>query len=81
MLQAGGPTWQVPLGRRDSTTANAARTSDIPSPFETFENLSLKFSNKELDSTDLVALSGNLLEIFPILPRQNTARTALITCV
>jgi peroxidase len=59
MLQAGGPTWQVPLGRRDSTTANAARTSDIPSPFETFENLSLKFSSKELDSTDLVALSGN----------------------
>lgn len=55
---AGGPTWQVPLGRRDSTTANAARTSDIPSPFETFENLSLKFSSKELDSTDLVALSG-----------------------
>lgn len=59
MLQAGGPTWQVPLGRRDSMTANAAGTSDIPSPFETFANLSLMFSNKELDSTDLVALSGN----------------------
>ncbi|KAJ6340904.1 hypothetical protein OIU78_009144 [Salix suchowensis] len=58
MFQAGGPAWKVPLGRRDSRTAKPAGTADIPGPDETLENLALKFSNKELDSTDLVALSG-----------------------
>ncbi|XWS52420.1 hypothetical protein CRYUN_Cryun11dG0069500 [Craigia yunnanensis] len=56
---AGGPTWQVPLGRRDSRTANQAGTSGIPSPFDDFSELQRKFRDVGLDdSTDLVALSG-----------------------
>ncbi|MBA0866291.1 hypothetical protein Goshw_019708 [Gossypium schwendimanii] len=58
---AGGPTWQVPLGRRDSRTANQDGTSAIPSPFDDFSVLQRKFRDVGLDdSTDLVALSGNL---------------------
>ncbi|RVX12925.1 Lignin-forming anionic peroxidase [Vitis vinifera] len=56
---AGGPTWQVLFGRRDSTTAyQAGANSDIPTPLETLEQITQKFTNKGLDSTDLVALSG-----------------------
>ncbi|XP_047308935.1 peroxidase 15-like [Impatiens glandulifera] len=55
---AGGPTWAVELGRRDSRTANQAGTSAIPSPFELLNDLENKFTNVGLDSTDLVALSG-----------------------
>lgn len=59
ILQAGGPTWQVLFGRRDSTTAyQAGANSDIPTALETLEQITQKFTNKGLDSTDLVALSG-----------------------
>ncbi|CAI9761353.1 unnamed protein product [Fraxinus pennsylvanica] len=55
----GGPSWEVPLGRRDSRTANpAGANSDLPGPFESLSNVTSKFDNKGLDSTDLVALSG-----------------------
>ncbi|KAK7278808.1 hypothetical protein RJT34_23846 [Clitoria ternatea] len=56
---AGGPSWSVPLGRRDSLTANqAGANSSIPSPFESLANVTSKFSAVGLDTTDLVALSG-----------------------
>ncbi|RVW48623.1 Lignin-forming anionic peroxidase [Vitis vinifera] len=56
---AGGPTWQVLFGRRDSMTAyQAGANSDIPTALETLEQITQKFTNKGLDSTDLVALSG-----------------------
>ncbi|XVE78795.1 hypothetical protein DITRI_Ditri14bG0006700 [Diplodiscus trichospermus] len=56
---AGGPTWQVQLGRRDSRTANPAGTTGIPGPFDEFSKLQRKFRDVGLDdSTDLVALSG-----------------------
>ncbi|KAA8549616.1 hypothetical protein F0562_001366 [Nyssa sinensis] len=56
---AGGPSWDVQLGRRDSRTANrAGANSEIPGPFESLANITRKFTNKGLDSTDLVALSG-----------------------
>jgi len=59
-LQSQGPSWTVLLGRRDSVTANqgGANTS-LPSPFENLTNVSSKFSAVGLDTTDLVALSGN----------------------
>ena len=58
-LQAGGPTWRVLYGRRDSRTANqAGANSDIPTPFDTLDENRQKFTSKGLDSTDLVALSG-----------------------
>lgn len=57
-MQDGGQSWEVQLGRRDSTTANKDGTSAIPSPFEDLANITQKFTNQGLDTTDLVALSG-----------------------
>uniref|UniRef100_A0A1J3KAT9 Peroxidase n=1 Tax=Noccaea caerulescens TaxID=107243 RepID=A0A1J3KAT9_NOCCA len=56
---AGGPSWTVLLGRRDSRTANqAGANSSIPSPFESLSNITSKFSAVGLNTNDLVALSG-----------------------
>jgi len=63
-LQSGGPYWTVLLGRRDSLTANQglANTS-IPSPFESYANLTSKFFVLGLDITDLVTLSGKIEQL------------------
>ncbi|KAL7134075.1 hypothetical protein ABFS83_11G003000 [Erythranthe nasuta] len=56
---AGGPSWNVLLGRRDGTSANqAGANTSIPAPFENLTNLTSKFSAVGLNVTDLVALSG-----------------------
>ncbi|KAJ4977814.1 hypothetical protein NE237_008594 [Protea cynaroides] len=56
---AGGPTWNVLLGRRDSTTANqAGANTSIPGPSESLSSITSKFSAVGLSTTDLVALSG-----------------------
>ncbi|GMI94167.1 peroxidase 53, peroxidase 2 [Hibiscus trionum] len=54
----GGPTWQVPLGRRDSRTAHREGIGGIPSQHDSLANLAARFKSVGLDSTDLVALSG-----------------------
>ncbi|KAL2501618.1 Peroxidase 53 [Forsythia ovata] len=58
-MQAGGPSWNVLLGRGDSRTANqAGANASIPAPFESLSNITAKFSTVGLDSTtDLIALS------------------------
>ena len=68
-LQAGGPSWDVLLGRRDGTTANrtGANTS-LPTPFEALDILTEKFSDVSLNTTDLVALSGNCCLIINSYP-------------
>lgn len=59
VVLAGGPSWVVPLGRRDSRTANREGASNnLASPFEDLDTLKAKFGVFGLDSTDLVALSG-----------------------
>ncbi|OAY83750.1 Peroxidase 15, partial [Ananas comosus] len=55
---AGGPSWTVLLGRRDSTTANQAGANNLPSPFDSLSTLESKFSAVGLDDTDLATLSG-----------------------
>ncbi|GLT96204.1 hypothetical protein SLE2022_138470 [Rubroshorea leprosula] len=56
---AGGPSWSVLLGRRDSLTANqAGANTSIPSPVEGLSNITAKFSAVGLNTNDLVALSG-----------------------
>ncbi|OIV95454.1 hypothetical protein TanjilG_06916 [Lupinus angustifolius] len=56
---AGGPSWNVLLGRRDSLIANqSGANSSIPSPTESLANITAKFSAVGLNTTDLVALSG-----------------------
>ncbi|KAL1223421.1 Peroxidase 32 [Cardamine amara subsp. amara] len=57
---AGGPSWRVPLGRRDSLRAffDVANTN-LPAPFFTLPQLKASFSNVGLNRPeDLVALSG-----------------------
>ncbi|XP_044964336.1 peroxidase 2-like [Hordeum vulgare subsp. vulgare] len=59
VVALGGPSWTVPLGRRDSTNANeAAANSDLPPPFFDLVNLTQSFGNKGFTVTDMVALSG-----------------------
>jgi len=59
VVALGGPSWTVPLGRRDSTNSSATlANSDLPPPQFNLSQLIPAFQNKNLDATDLVALSG-----------------------
>lgn len=54
-----GPTWTVRLGRRDATTANfSGANSDLPPPNADLSTLISMFKAKNLDETDMTALSG-----------------------
>ncbi|RWR79013.1 cationic peroxidase 1-like protein [Cinnamomum micranthum f. kanehirae] len=56
----GGPSWEVELGRRDSTTASLdAANSDIPGPNSDLSSLISAFSKKGLNTKEMVALSGS----------------------
>ncbi|MED6110293.1 hypothetical protein PIB30_041566 [Stylosanthes scabra] len=55
----GGPDWKVPLGRRDSLTANLTLANqNLPGPSSTLPQLLSFFARQGLNTTDLVALSG-----------------------
>ncbi|XP_077210781.1 peroxidase 72-like [Tasmannia lanceolata] len=57
---AGGPSWEVPLGRRDSTGASlSGSNNNIPAPNNTLQTIITKFKLQGLDTVDLVALSGS----------------------
>ncbi|KDP22790.1 hypothetical protein JCGZ_00377 [Jatropha curcas] len=59
VVALGGPTWKVPLGRKDSTTANKTKAeTDLPGPFLDLPALIDAFKKQGLNETDLVALSG-----------------------
>ncbi|KAK4265669.1 hypothetical protein QN277_026690 [Acacia crassicarpa] len=59
VVLAGGPEWPVPLGRRDSLTANLRLANKVlPLSFFTLAKLKKNFAFQGLDTTDLVALSG-----------------------
>ncbi|XP_037437551.1 peroxidase 70-like [Triticum dicoccoides] len=55
----GGPSWEVKLGRRDSTTASATQANqNLPVPFLGVAGLNASFVSKGFNLTDMVALSG-----------------------
>ncbi|XP_058100848.1 peroxidase P7-like [Magnolia sinica] len=55
-----GPSWAVPLGRRDARTASqSAANSQIPGPGSNLPTLLNMFAAKGLNSRDLTALSGS----------------------
>ncbi|KAF9619216.1 hypothetical protein IFM89_005770 [Coptis chinensis] len=57
---AGGPSWEVPLGRRDSRGASlSGSNNNIPAPNNTFQTILTKFKLQGLNIVDLVALSGS----------------------
>ncbi|XP_029125265.1 peroxidase 15-like [Cajanus cajan] len=56
---AHGPDWKVPLGRRDSLTANKTLANEnLPGPSFSLDQLKSAFAKQNLNTTDLVALSG-----------------------
>jgi len=60
--QGGGPSWPIPLGRRDSLTANLTLANqNLPGPFSTLDQLKASFRVQGLNTTDLVTLSGIIL--------------------
>ncbi|XP_052192150.1 peroxidase 10-like [Diospyros lotus] len=59
VVVSGGPSWPVPLGRRDGLTASEkAANEQIPSPFDPLQNITARFASKGLDLMDVVVLSG-----------------------
>ncbi|XP_061337789.1 peroxidase 15-like, partial [Gastrolobium bilobum] len=55
---AQGPFWVVPLGRRDSLTANRTLANqNLPAPFFNLTTLKSSFAVQGLDTNDLVTLS------------------------
>ncbi|KAM6567455.1 hypothetical protein CsatA_026583 [Cannabis sativa] len=59
-VAVSGPSWDVKLGRRDSTTASKSRAEkDLPLFTATLDNLISLFEKKGLNARDMVALSGS----------------------
>lgn len=58
ILQSGGTSWKVLLGRRDGLVANQTGANRLPSPFETLDVIISKFATVGLDVKDVVSLSG-----------------------
>ncbi|OMP04832.1 Plant peroxidase [Corchorus olitorius] len=60
VVALGGPSWNVLVGRRDSTTASLnAANSNIPAPTLSLSGLISAFSNKGFTAKEMVALSGS----------------------
>ncbi|KAL5097649.1 hypothetical protein RYX36_001976 [Vicia faba] len=58
-VQTGGPGWLVPLGRRDSLTANQSLANiNLPGPSFSLTQLKSAFADQGLTTLDLVSLSG-----------------------
>ncbi|KAJ0712806.1 putative peroxidase [Helianthus annuus] len=56
---SGGPSWELPLGRRDATQASlGGSNNNLPPPNSTIQNLITLFRQQGLDEVDLVSLSG-----------------------
>ncbi|KAL3615744.1 NAD(+) salvage pathway protein [Castilleja foliolosa] len=59
VVALGGPSWSVPLGRRDSINASlTAANIQLPAPTLNLSGLITTFSNKGFTVQELVALSG-----------------------
>nr|XP_043617809.1 peroxidase 64-like [Erigeron canadensis] len=55
---SGGPTWNVPKGRKDGRVSKATETRQLPGPTFNISQLQQSFAQRGLSTNDLVALSG-----------------------
>ncbi|XP_058725404.1 peroxidase 64-like [Vicia villosa] len=55
---SGGPSWEVPKGRKDGRISKAIETRQLPAPTFNISQLQQSFSQRGLSLQDLVALSG-----------------------
>lgn len=53
-----GPSWRVPLGRRDGRVSSSSDAANMPSPLDSISVLKQKFAAKGLTVEDLVVLNG-----------------------
>ncbi|KAH9662574.1 peroxidase 64 [Citrus sinensis] len=58
VVLSGGPTWDVPKGRKDGRTSKASETVQLPAPTFNISQLQQSFSQRGLSMEDLAALSG-----------------------
>ncbi|KAF9626643.1 hypothetical protein IFM89_037624 [Coptis chinensis] len=58
VAQLGGPTYLIPVGRRDARAPSPARTTDLPAFFEDLNPIAAKFKSKGFTTREMVALSG-----------------------
>ncbi|XP_038994890.1 peroxidase 64-like [Hibiscus syriacus] len=79
VVLSGGPTWDVPKGRKDGRTSKASETIQLPAPTFNISQLQQSFSQRGLSMDDLVALSGGFQE-FKLLERlgEGSQPTAII---
>lgn len=58
VVLAGGPSWNVELGRRDGITASLNGANNLPGPGSSAAQLIGQFAAQGLNTVDMVALSG-----------------------
>lgn len=58
-MQAKGPKWDVPTGRRDGRVSLESDADNLPGFSESVEDLKTKFAAFGLNTHDLVTLVGN----------------------
>ncbi|XP_076904111.1 peroxidase 64-like [Bidens hawaiensis] len=58
VVLSGGPSWNVPKGRKDGRTSLASETIQLPFPTFNISQLQQSFAKRGLSLEDLVALSG-----------------------
>jgi peroxidase len=56
--KTGGPSWSVPLGRRDGRVSLASGANALPSPADPVSVQRQKFADQGLSDHDLVTLVG-----------------------
>ncbi|KAK6277915.1 hypothetical protein POUND7_018238, partial [Theobroma cacao] len=57
-IRSGGPTWEVPKGRKDGRISLATETRQLPASTFNISQLQQNFAQRGLSIEDLVALSG-----------------------
>ncbi|XP_024977869.1 peroxidase 64-like [Cynara cardunculus var. scolymus] len=58
VVLSGGPSWDVPKGRKDGRTSKASESTQLPAPTFNISQLQQSFSQRGLSLEDLAALSG-----------------------